>query len=283
MQHVELLIVGGGAAGICAAKAAYEAGCRSLCLVERKGYLGGVLPQCVHHGFGAGETGGFYAQRLLAGLPEEIPVLLRTSVLSVSAGKIACLSGGKQLSFSRLILATGCMELPMGALPIAGTRPSGVYTAGQMQEMMNLYGVQPQGPAVILGSGDIGLIMAGQLAEEGLSVTLVEQKNRCGGLVRNQKNLRQYPIHLLCGQTIVSVAGDPQIDSCVLSGGERLSCKLLLIAAGLRPDRALTEHLENLPWLTYCGNCNKIHPMIEGVCAEAALAGRRAAQQTGGL
>ena len=160
----------------------------------------------------------------------------------------------------------------MGALPIAGTRPKGIYTAGQMQEMMNLYGFLPEGPVVILGSGDIGLIMAAQITSLGIAVTLVEQKDACGGLARNRRCLTEFPIRLICSQTIETVHGERTLEGCRLSGGEYLPCKQLLIAVGLRPDRALIAGLGTPAWLHLCGNCNTIHSMVETVTAEGTHA-----------
>ena len=159
MEHYDILIIGGGAAGIAAAKAARGA---KVLLVDSKPALGGVLLQCTHFGFGKNKSGIQYAADLLQDFPEAITVVLNTTVLSVSEDRTALLSGKefgrKEISFSRLILAAGCREIPIGALPIGGTRPKGIYTAGQMQEMMNLHGFTPEGPVVILGSGDLGLI-----------------------------------------------------------------------------------------------------------------------------
>ena len=146
MEHYDILIIGGGAAGIAAAKEA--AGARVL-LADRRAALGGVLLQCAHRGFGRNQTGMEYAAGLIRDFPESITLALNTTVLSVSENKTARLSGRdfgqREVSFSRLILATGCREIPVGALPIGGTRPRGVCTAGQMQERMNLYGEIPQG------------------------------------------------------------------------------------------------------------------------------------------
>lgn len=273
MEHYELFIIGGGAAGISAARAAREAGCGSIALADRKSALGGVLLQCAHRGFGTGLTGPEYAAGLCHDFPEEIKLFLGTTVLSVGRDRTAHLSGGTRLSFSRLILATGCREIPMGALPIAGTRPRGIYTAGQMQEMMNLHGFRPQGPVVILGSGDIGLIMAGQIAALGICVTLVEQRETCGGLARNRHLLEDDSIPLLCGQTITQVWGEGLLEGCCLSSGQRLPCRTLLIAAGLRPERELAVHLGAPEWLTLCGNCRQVHPMVEAVVQEGRQAG----------
>jgi NADPH-dependent 2,4-dienoyl-CoA reductase/sulfur reductase-like enzyme len=277
MEHFDILIIGGGAAGIAAAKSA--AGAKVL-LADRKSKLGGVLLQCTHQGFGKNKSGIEYAADLLTDFPEAVSLALNTTVLSVSKEKTAMLSGKefgrKQISFSQLILASGCREIPIGALPIGGTRPKGIYTAGQMQEMMNLHGIVPEGPVVILGSGDLGLIMARQLAEVGLAVTMVEKKNQCGGMARNQRCLEELPIRLLCGDTIREVQGYPHITGCVTAKGEKLPCKTLLIAAGLIPERELVTHLGNPEWLHICGNCRTVHPMVEAVVNEGKQAGSSA-------
>ena len=283
MEYYDILIIGGGAAGIAAAKAAR--GARVL-LVDSKNALGGVLLQCTHLGFGKNKSGIQYAAELLQDFPEEITLARNTTVLSVSEDRTALLSGRefgrKRVVFSQLILAAGCREIPMGALPIGGTRPGGIYTAGQMQEMMNLHGFCPEGPVVILGSGDLGLIMARQLAEMGQAVTMVEQKPQCGGMARNQRCLEEFSIRLLCGDTLREVQGYPHISGCVTESGEKLPCKTLLIAAGLIPERELISHLGNPGWLHICGNCNTVHPMVEAVVNEGKQAGIAAMEELGG-
>ena len=170
----------------------------------------------------------------------------------------------------------------MGALPIGGTRPKGIYTAGQMQEMMNLHGIVPEGPVVILGSGDLGLIMACQIAEAGLTVTMVEKKDSCGGMARNRRCLEEHPIRLLRGDTIREVQGYPHITGCVTAKGEKLPCKTLLIAAGLIPEREPVTHLGNPEWLHICGNCRTVHPMVEAVVNEGKQAGKAATENLRG-
>lgn len=273
MEHADILIIGAGAAGIAAAKGAWEAGCRSILLVDRKKRMGGVLRQCTHRGFGRELTGPEYTDELLKAFPQGITFRGDTTVLSLSEDRTAALSGGRSVRFHQLVLATGCREIPMGALPIVGTRPGGIYTAGQMQEMMNLHGHIPEGPAVILGSGDLGLILAKQLAEQGISVTLVEQKPHCGGMARNQRCLQEFPIRLICGATLSQVFGEKWIEGVMTSGGMLLSCKTLLIAAGLRPERELLYGLGNPHWLHLCGNCNAVHSMVESVIHEGKHAG----------
>ena len=283
MEHYDILIIGGGAAGIAAAKAARGA---KVLLADARPQLGGVLLQCAHHGFGKDKSGTEYASELLQDFPEGITLALNTTVLSVSPDRTALLSGRefgrRTVGFSRLILATGCREIPMGALPIAGTRPKGVYTAGQMQELMNLHGFVPEGPAVILGSGDLGLILAKQLAQAGIDVTLVEKKDSCGGMTRNRRCLEEYPIRLLCSDTIREVQGYPHITGCVTARGVYLPCKTLLIAAGMVPDRELAADLGEPDWLHICGNCNTVHPMVEAVVNEGTQAGMTAIEKLGG-
>ena len=284
MEHYDILIIGGGAAGIGAAIGAWEAGCRSILIADRKRNLGGVLLQCAHRGFGSDLNGPEYAAKLLKDFPDGIQFLPNVTVLSVSGRKIAVLSGPKvgekEISFDQLILATGCREIPMGALDIVGTRPKGVYTAGQMQEMMNLYGHVPEGPVVILGSGDLGLVMAKHLAEHGLDVALVEQRATCGGMARNQRCLEEFPIRLICSDTISRIHGHPQLTGCTTTKGVHLPCKTLLIAAGLQPDRELVRDLGDPEWLHLCGNCRVVHPMVEAVVNQGKQAGKAAYEHT---
>ena len=277
MEHFDILIIGGGAAGIAAAKEC--SGARVL-LADRKKALGGVLLQCTHRGFGNDRTGVEYIGELTGDFPENVELALNTTVLSVSGNKTALLSGEefgrREVSFSQLILATGCREIPAGALPIGGNRPRGVYTAGQMQELMNLHGYVPEGPVVILGSGDLGLIMAGQLAQKGIAVTLVERQERCGGIPGNRRCLKEYPIRLICGDTIAGIQGSGWITGCTTAKGEHLPCKCLLIAVGVRPEQSLIAHLGRPEWLHICGNCSTVHSMVESVEEEGQLAGKAA-------
>jgi len=282
MESCDLLIVGAGAAGLAAAKKAAALGCTRIVLAENRAKPGGVLLQCAHAGFGAGMTGPAYVEMLLQGFPKKVQLLLGTTVVSVAADRTAVLSGSiiglQRLCFQQLILATGCREIPAGALDIAGSRPTGVYTAGQMQERMNLWQEVPQGPVIILGSGDLGLIMAGQLAAAGVVVTaLVEQKATCGGMARNRYYLEKYGIPLLCKTTVCRVCGEKQLEGVVLyhldTGQKQMvPCKTLLVAVGYQPERQLVRGLGRPSWLQLCGNCRVVHSMIEGVIQEGNTA-----------
>ena len=186
MERTELLIIGAGAAGISAACAAWDAGCRDIVLTDRLPYPGGVLPQCLHEGFGLAAygselTGPAYAARLAERLAQTgVRFLPGREVLAVTKEKTAVLSGSgglEEIRFERLILATGSRERTVGSLALAGTRPAGVFTAGQAQEMINLRHWQLGSRVVILGSGDLGMILARRFTLEGKQVLAVlEQK-----------------------------------------------------------------------------------------------------------
>jgi NADPH-dependent 2,4-dienoyl-CoA reductase/sulfur reductase-like enzyme len=168
----------------------------------------------------------------------------------------------------------------MGALPIGGTRPKGIYTAGQMQELMNIHGIIPEGPVVILGSGDLGLIMAKQIARAGLDVTVVEKKETCGAMAKNRRGLEELPIRLICSDTVSEVRGYPKLTGCVTANGMELPCRTLLIAVGLRPEQELAARLGAPEWLHICGNCSRVHPMVEAVVQEGKQAGLAAYENT---
>ncbi len=283
MDRYDIVVIGAGAAGIAAAQTAYMAGCESVLLIDRRWGPGGVLLQCLHRGFGQHLTGVEYTHKLLEEFPEGVHTLFDTTVLSVSADRSLLVSGQKvglkRIEFGQLILAAGCMEIPAGALPIGGTRPEGIYTAGQVQEMINIHHRIPQGPAVILGSGDLGLIMAEQLLLEGVELAaLIEQKPRCSGMARNQRCLTKYNIPLYCSSTITEVFGKEHLREvkmvCHISKKETMiPCKSLLIAAGLRPDQSLLYEVGRPDWVHLCGNCRTVHPMVEAVVAEGREAG----------
>lgn len=272
MEHAEILIVGAGAAGISAAQTAAAAGCIDILLLDSGEKPGGILLQCTHRGFGKEMTGAEYAAQLLKDFPAAVRFFPATTVSMITDDKTAYLSDGSAVSFDQLIWAAGCREIPVGALPIAGTRPKGIYTAGQMQAMMNLHGYIPQGPAVILGSGDLGLIMARHLWDAGITVTLVEQKPVCGGLHRNRAAIANSPISILCSSTVTEVFGDTALEAVSLSDGTLLPCRTLLIAVGMLPEQEPVRHLTGRDWLHLCGNCNTIHPTVDTVVNEGKQA-----------
>ena len=272
MERTELLIIGAGAAGISAACAAWDAGCRDVVLADRLPYPGGVLPQCLHEGFGLAAygselTGPVYAERLAKALAQTgVRFLPEREVLAVTKEKTAVLSGSggvEEIRFERLILATGCREKSIGSLPVAGTRPAGIFTAGQAQEMINLHHWQLGSRVVILGSGDLGMILARRFTLEGKQVLAVlEQEAHFGGLARNYHRCieaHHIPIRYRC--TV------------------RLSCDTLITAVGLVPERELIRGLEEEAWLSLAGNCSKVHDLADSAAAEGAKIGGRVGSQ----
>lgn len=289
MEHVKLLIVGAGAAGLSAASSAWEAGCRNILLADRSSIPGGVLPQCVHQGFGLtsfGEelSGPEYAEHLFAKLAGTgVRMLLETEVLSVYDDKTAVLSRRgcvSRVRFERLILASGCREKSIGALPVAGTRPAGIFTAGQAQEMINLRHQDLGREVLILGSGDLGMIMARRFSLEGRHVIAVlEQGETCGGMARNyHRCMEAYRIPLRCRMTVRVIHGQGRISGVTaehLDSGEReyIACDTLVTALGLIPERTLVQGLETSPWLSLAGNCCRVHDIVDSAAAQAQRVG----------
>ena len=293
MEHCELLIIGAGAAGVSAAVAAWEAGVRDLLLVDSASAPGGILRQCSHRGFGRAvfgeeKTGPEYASFLLSGLEGTgVRLLPETEVLSVSGNRRAVLSsrtGLTELRFHRLILAAGCRERCIGTLPVAGTHPSGVFTAGQAQELLNLRHRLPGREIIILGSGDLGMIMAYQLQHVGAHVIAVaEQEDHYGGLARNYRRfLKPSGVPLLLRTTVTGLYGSGRLTGVLLrqlDTGEQthIPCDTLVTAVGLIPDRTLVSGLGAPGWLSFAGNCHHVHELVDSAVAEAASVGRLAA------
>lgn len=280
MKHCDILIVGAGIAGISAAKAAAKAG-KKVFLVDREEGFGGVLRQCIHRGFGDNLTGPEYIAALTEDFPEYAECFFSTTVLEIRADKTAVLSSREksifELSFSHLLLCTGCMEITAGMLPIGGTRPQGVYTAGEAQ-LMSFKGESFESPVVILGSGDLGLIMARQLKEQGCDVSCIIEKNDApGAMARNRGILSEVP--LILNSTVIEVQGYPLLQAVKLQNLKSgkissIPCATLLIAAGLKSDRTLARSFEGADWISYCGNCHRIYPMVEGLAADSASTAR---------
>ena len=292
MEHVDFLVIGGGAAGLSAALGAAEAG-RSVLLCERGTLLGGILNQCLHEGFGRalfGEdlTGPEFAARLIPALQNSsAQVLTQTSVLSLSPEQTALLSGRaglRRIRFDRCILAAGCREKTFASLGIAGTRPAGIFTAGTAQKLVNLGGHSVGDRILILGSGDIGQIMARHFVESGRAVVaLLEQADHVGGMARNRREcLEAYRIPVLLRTTVDEILGTGRIRGVTarnLDTGRRweISCDTLVTALGLLPDQTLCRSLlvkGQLPsWLRLSGNCESVHDIVDSVVREAYALG----------
>lgn len=292
MESCDLFIIGGGAAGLSACRAAAESGCKDILLADRGEAPGGILRQCLHLGFGPELSGPAYIRSLMEGFPAGVRFLQNTHVLSIGADRTAVLSspdfGLKKIGFGQLILATGCMETGIGSLQIPGTRPQGIYTAGQLQRDMNLNGFVPKGPAVILGSGDMGLLAARRLIDAGVEIKmLVEKAEQCGGLARNRDRLAGEALELRCGCTISEIFGEKWLEGVSVrdektGAAAYVPCRTLVVAIGMTPQRELIKSLNAPPWLTLCGNCSSIHPVVEGVVQEGLQAGRAACENQRG-
>ena len=295
MRTFKLLVVGAGAAGISAALAAWDAGCRDVLLLDRAESMGGILPQCLHEGFGLttfGQelTGPEYTARLAEKLAGTGVVFLPgTEVLSGSEERIAVLSrrgAVERLRFERLILASGCRERSIGSLPVAGTRPAGIFTAGQAQERINLRHQDLGDEILILGSGDLGMIMARRFTLGGKhGIAVLEQEAQYGGMARNYRRcIEDFSIPLRCRMTVREIHGEGRIRGVTaehLDSGERefIACDTLVTALGLIPERELVRGLEDRDWLSLVGNCSRVHDIVDSAAAEAARIGSLVGKQ----
>ena len=296
MTHFDLLVIGGGAAGMGAALAAAESGAERILIAEREAHLGGILPQCIHNGFGLGYfkedlTGPEYAEKFINKITaSSVEVWTQATVLSVYADKTAIISsvehGVVSVSFDNMILATGCRETPIGALPVYGTRPAGIFTAGQAQRMVNMQHLIPGKNIIILGSGDIGLIMARRFTLIGCKVSaVIEQRDHCGGMLRNYRNcIEAYNIPLLTRSTVTQIHGESRISGVTVknhdSGTEKyMSCDTLITAVGLIPERELLRPFgKELPeWIHLCGNCDYVLEIVDTVTTQAEKLGKQIA------
>ena len=285
MNYCNLMVVGAGAAGITAAVSAWKNGCRSIILADRASQPGGVLPQCLHEGFGIGSfgtemTGPDYAAKLTESLRGTgVLYYPETEVLSISREKTAVISRPgllDQVCFETLILASGCREKTIGALPIAGTRPAGIFTAGQAQERINLRRQDIGESILILGSGDLGMIMARRFTLEGKHIIAVlEQNASCGGMARNfNRCIEAFRIPIRFRTTVTEIHGEGRINGVTVENldtgkTEQISCDTLVTAVGLIPEQELMRGLDNPDWLYPVGNCRHIHDLVDSAVAEA--------------
>ena len=323
MKKVNILIIGGGSAGMAAAAAAYEQGERDILILERSDRLGGILCQCIHNGFGLHRykeelTGPEYARRNIDVIDkDQIDYMLHTFVLDITPEKIITAVNPEEGLFhiqaKSIVLAMGCRERSRGALMIPGTRPAGVITAGSAQRYLNIEGYLPGKKVVILGSGDIGLIMARQFVMEGIEVKeVVELMPFSSGLTRNiSQCLNDFNIPLSFSSTVIEIKGHSRVSSVVVAkvgpdrrpipGTEReIECDTLLISAGLIPENELSkaagvqltpstkgavvdENLQtSVPGIFACGNVLHVHDLVDNVSAESERVGRNAAHYVAG-
>lgn len=315
----DLVIVGGGPAGLAAAIAAKDNGIDSILIIERDRELGGILNQCIHNGFGLHTfkeelTGPEYASRFIAQVEERgIEYKLNTMVMDISNDKVVTAMNSTDGMFTieakAVVLAMGCRERSRGALNIPGYRPAGIFSAGTAQRLVNIEGYMPGRRVVILGSGDIGLIMARRMTLEGAKVLAVaELMPYSGGLKRNiVQCLNDFDIPLYLSHTVVDIQGKERVEGITIAevGPDRkpipgteihYDCDTLLLSCGLLPENELSktagvalspitsgpvvnDSLEtNIPGVFACGNVLHVHDLVDFVSQEAANAGKNAAK-----
>ena len=318
MKTYELVIIGGGSAGMAAALEAKKCGINSILVIERGPELGGVLLQCIHNGFGIKEfneelSGPEYAQRFINQMKVSgITYLTNSMVLNLNRDKSVTYSnevqGQQTVQAKAVILSTGCRERTCGSLAIPGTRPAGIWTAGTAQRYMNIDGMSIGRKAFILGSGDIGLIMARRMTLEGSKVLgVAEIMPYSKGLPRNiMQCLKDFNIPLFLSHTIVKIEGKNRLEAVTIAKVDdqlkpihdtekRFECDSLLISAGLIPENTLLEEAgipldsktkgalvdeylqTDIPGIFSCGNSLHVHDIVDNVTSEARKVGHNAA------
>lgn len=320
----ELVIIGGGPAGMSSAISAYENGIRDILILERDDKLGGILRQCIHNGFGLHKfkeelTGPEYAYRYEKKVEElGISVKLNTMVLEITKDKKIIASNSEdgifEIEAKAIILAMGCRERAKGALNIAGSRPSGVYSAGTAQKLVNMKGYMPGKEVVILGSGDIGLIMARRMTLEGANVKAVcELMPYSSGLARNiEQCLNDFNIPLRLSHTVVALHGNERLTGVTIAKVDEkrtpiketyefIPCDTLLLSCGLIPENELTKGIgaeispvtngsvvdqnreTSIEGVFSCGNVLHVHDLVDYVSEEAEIAGKGASDYIKGI
>jgi len=309
MKEREVIIIGGGAAGLAAAVACKQKGIEDILIIERGDYLGGILQQCIHDGFGLEKfkrilTGPEYAQQYIDQVMEKkIPFLLNSMVINLTSQKellVVNREGLHSFHAKVIILALGCRERTRGAISIPGARPAGIYTAGVVQNLINLKNYMIGKRIIILGSGDIGLIMARRLTLEGAEVLMVAEKlPYSSGLPRNLNQcLYDFDIPLLLNHTVVDIRGNGRLTGVTLAqlgkrGGiisgskKKISCDSLLLSVGLIPENELSRQAgivldsrtggpevdergqTSIPGIFACGNSLQVHDLVDNASLEA--------------